>query len=193
MGKLGAFLLTKASTKRPDGETLASWYQQEEAKGPPGSFPLLSGFVYDASTLPIMWSEIKGLTETLAWAYIIQQLVTTACSLISHTRRQSWKLQGRGDAGDESRIKKGDDKETRRLERQKIAQNMGWTWRMGGREVSCKGGKKCASLVWKEVLRKRKDEKVVKDNMQAQVDNTQKRGAHQNELVALRQSLNIDI
>lgn len=45
----------------------------------------------------------------------------------------------------------------------------------------------------KRGIEKRKDEKVVKDNMQAKVGNTQKRGAHQNELVAPRQFLNVDI
>lgn len=71
-------LVTKTSTMKPDEGTLAVRFMLEEEKNRPSGQCAVE-------LSPAVWSGIKGLTETLAYspcAYIIQQLVTTVCSLI---------------------------------------------------------------------------------------------------------------
>lgn len=130
-------------------------------KGLRAASPCRRDVIYDVFTSPTMWSEIRGLTETLAYspcAYIIQQLVTTACSLISHTGRQSWKLQGGEFRGQKARLRKrwqrghkaGEKKDRREgRENPRDVKGLGGGVRCGKRRGGLEGRKDVLRKGWK--------------------------------------------
>lgn len=140
-------------------------------KGLRATMPCCRAVISDVSTSPTEWSEIKGLTETLAYSpalTLFNSLLQQPAPWFHTQGDERWKLQGGEGWGQIVGLRKRDDRETRRLERRKNGRREARTGRDGegcGKKKGEVWGKKPAdSIGWKEVLRKGKDEKVLKDS-----------------------------
>lgn len=137
------FLCDKSYDNETGWENFSLWVRLEKdgskkKKGLRAAFPCCWAVIYDVSPSPTMWSEIRGLTETLAYSPVL----TLFNSLLQQPAPWSHTLgDGAGNSregnGQKDRLGKRDDGEAVRPGRRQTGENERWTWGVWGKKVRC--------------------------------------------------------